>query len=117
MLNPLCTEGIRILETMHLTKGPVYVLLRGVKNEPVTFCAVLDALKTRPASFWTLEGEEEFSKACEFFNRSHPNSPSMRQDLERIWTKSRSYLQQRREQCERVIDSDLPAKRTRTESS
>ena len=99
MLLPLCSGGISILETMHLTKGPVYVLLKQVRFDEAAFKHIIDLLsRDGTEEFWSLKGDEEFEVARKLF--LDPAVP-VRQDLETIWTRSKEYLRLRREASER----------------
>ncbi|RNE98983.1 methyltransferase [Trypanosoma rangeli] len=108
-LHPLVHGGIHILETMHLTKSPVYVLLCGVhvRRDAETRAAwdsVLALLTQGSKDFWLGETEEGLQLAKTGFARHQKG-------LEAVWGKAASFLRRRRLQAERAMEVSMNGKR------
>ncbi|EKF29782.1 hypothetical protein MOQ_006418 [Trypanosoma cruzi marinkellei] len=109
LMQPLVHGGIHILETMHLTKSPVYILLTGVsvrcEEETRTEWDKLLAMMTQESKdFWLGETEEGLRLAKSGFAQH-------RKDLEAVWEKMTSFLQRRRLQAERARAASMNRKR------
>lgn len=112
---------VDFLETMHLTKPPIYMMLRGVAPTDASIeklkryftapfecslgaCSPADSEGHQspsnsiatPQSFWQLDHSEEQSAAQAAF-------ANCGRALEHIWTKAEGYLRMRREKAERAV--------------
>ncbi|PWU94943.1 hypothetical protein C4B63_24g231 [Trypanosoma cruzi] len=109
LVQPLVHGDIHILETMHLTKSPVYILITGVcvKCEEEARSAwdkVLALMTQESRDFWLGETEEGLRLAKTGFAQH-------RKGLEAVWEKTTSFLRRRRLQAERARAASMNWKR------
>ncbi|RNF24913.1 methyltransferase [Trypanosoma conorhini] len=109
LLQPLVHGGIHILETMHLTKSPVYVLLSGVRvrcdaETRAAWENVLRLMTQGSKDFWLGETEEGLQLAKTGFARHQ-------KEMEAVWEKTTSLLRRRRLQAERAKEAVVQGKR------
>ncbi|KEG09463.1 hypothetical protein DQ04_05181040 [Trypanosoma grayi] len=114
LLRPLVRGGVHIMETMHLTKSPVYVLLTGVRatHDAAARTAWNDVLQTMTQgtrAFWRGETDDGLRLAKAGFEQH-------RSDLEAVWRKASAFLRRRRLYAERAMAASTSRERLKKRS-